>query len=1394
MFKPLKGLFLLLCLIPGLVFSAVSIQQATYDENESTLTLQFDAVVQYDNVVLSRISLLTDRGTINLAGATILSTANSNSIVISLLDTSGSVANMSLKDELEKSTQLQQIYLLVEENAFIDESFNGNSAVVKSDSLFLTYNERSSELQLIGAKYDAALNELELSFNREVRADENYVLFQNISVAGVRLNLVDNTLNSSGAQQTVSLTVSRENQKSLEALSLESAPVTVKGAFRDLKYNPSDNSEVSLTLVADADPLEATAAEYDAKTNKLYVQFNEEIDNPSDAANFFVAGLVLSDDQANEIVFFGYRKIGRDNSNTRLWLEVPVLIQEGIETKLNTDALKLTVKFFTVYDLQGNGNVANTDLAVSYTADDNPLTVDPAAITYDSNINELVMTFNKRLDVKVDVDFTRIHIIDPADTASTFTFESVSDVNVNSAKKTVTLALDNEQEAILENFGQWQLLLDPFAVFSKGTSPNGNISVTESDNVLVNLIADSTAPVLQSIQYDTKDGMLMLQFDEAVRSSSFNPAGITFAGVTLDTSGAVLNTSESNIIRYQVSEASKAALAQIPLSVQTNPNFDFAAGAVKNFSGVGIEQITGGVDGEDFLVGYGRFFWTRGKEKFPRGNSNIFASIRGAGSQCEVYVADDQWNVNINQADVDSLINAFEGNLSSSVLPDSLTGDGIYGFITKLFGPPSDYDQNGKITVLMYNVRDDFDAGGRNDTNDKIYNPGYIESGDLLTVDENPLSNAGDILYIDTQPQHFVPTSAGDEFATGTQALADVYYRMVALQNSPQEERWLTEGLASLCQFLATGSWSPFMEGEAITSTLGNNLTFFVTEFVSRSNQKNSFLFNLYMYERYGLKYITDLVSYDRKTGVDRISWVLKSRLDPNTTFESIFNDYAVACLFDKVEYDPGDSTVVKDHRYGFINVDLARPIIVGLGALSFFPDEITNIIKPSTSWSYFYYQVAGFDVSGDNEFNGGLDSTRSIFINAGDGAMVSVLGATQDANQLDNVTPDFHLNSAQLNSLNEGELAIDFEADGGSWNFRSNYKTLLLIVTNTSSRDAQVAFSNDDIKPEFASLSLHKNSLVDRFLDMYLTANEALYNDIEEGPAIQLILTSGDTIDLEVEKVFSGTGPAVNAYMYHAGYSFSSSGSFTVIANARDLTGNEIPVDNASITVAKHAGTGVTTVTAEDGFTLQFEKSSLRRESSIFAIRQVERNISEIVTGDGQSDVYSVITGSQPRGNFRIVIPYDESAITVGETEIGLYRFNASTASWTAVKSKIDPQRNVVYADVKEEGKYQLRKGTSEVEILPQKFALYQNYPNPFNPSTKIRFSIPAEVRVELSVYNILGQRIRTLVNKNKTAGTYEVTWDGRNEQQRMVASGVYFYTLKAGDQFSTRKMVLLR
>ena len=101
---------------------------------------------------------------------------------------------------------------------------------------------------------------------------------------------------------------------------------------------------------------------------------------------------------------------------------------------------------------------------------------------------------------------------------------------------------------------------------------------------------------------------------------------------------------------------------------------------------------------------------------------------------------------------------------------------------------------------------------------------------------------------------------------------------------------------------------------------------------------------------------------------------------------------------------------------------------------------------------------------------------------------------------------------------------------------------------------------------------------------------------------------------------------------------------------------------------------------------------------------------------------------------------------------------------------------------------------GMIDARWVPQAFSLLPNYPNPFNPSTTIRYQLPMASTVRLDVYDVLGQKVRTLMHGEQVAGVHRAVWDSRDNRGKLVAAGTYFYRLEARDFTQVRKLMLVK
>jgi hypothetical protein len=138
----------------------------------------------------------------------------------------------------------------------------------------------------------------------------------------------------------------------------------------------------------------------------------------------------------------------------------------------------------------------------------------------------------------------------------------------------------------------------------------------------------------------------------------------------------------------------------------------------------------------------------------------------------------------------------------------------------------------------------------------------------------------------------------------------------------------------------------------------------------------------------------------------------------------------------------------------------------------------------------------------------------------------------------------------------------------------------------------------------------------------------------------------------------------------------------------------------------------------------------------------------------------------------------------------------NSNSPSQYSYTDNKPPAEKLYYRlkQIDNDGKYKYYNAVEVVMELPKEFALMQNMPNPFNPTTAIKFQLPVNTRVTIKVYDLQGREVITLLNDEKTSGTYTVYWNGRNSSGQMVSSGVYLYKLSAGSYTKMCKMNLMK
>ena len=100
----------------------------------------------------------------------------------------------------------------------------------------------------------------------------------------------------------------------------------------------------------------------------------------------------------------------------------------------------------------------------------------------------------------------------------------------------------------------------------------------------------------------------------------------------------------------------------------------------------------------------------------------------------------------------------------------------------------------------------------------------------------------------------------------------------------------------------------------------------------------------------------------------------------------------------------------------------------------------------------------------------------------------------------------------------------------------------------------------------------------------------------------------------------------------------------------------------------------------------------------------------------------------------------------------------------------------------------------STDKDVIPLQYVLHQNYPNPFNPVTTLSYDLPEDALVNITIYDMIGRIVKTIINGQQTAGYKFIQWNATNDYGKPVSAGIYLYTIQTGEFRQTKKMVLLK
>jgi hypothetical protein len=324
-------------------------------------------------------------------------------------------------------------------------------------------------------------------------------------------------------------------------------------------------------------------------------------------------------------------------------------------------------------------------------------------------------------------------------------------------------------------------------------------------------------------------------------------------------------------------------------------------------------------------------------------------------------------------------------------------------------------------------------------------------------------------------------------------------------------------------------------------------------------------------------------------------------------------------------------------------------------------------------------------------------------------------------------------------NGISEGSPIDDF-----TWTFR------------TQPQDTQA--------PTF-TIGILQNPILTKYMDIYLVASEQL----AENPTLKIGSLS---IPLSINNA--------EANIYKGDYKLNQNGALQIEASGKDWGGNNgngSKSFSAQLMLADQGGS----INSSDGnLFLSLSPGSMQNDTYFTIVEKEEQNSSSQKT-------YQVGPSS---------ISLIESAVVEFQIPDKSKQFQleqkSENGSWVPISSEVNV--SILKATIHSLGEIRL---VETGDFIPTEFTLQQNYPNPFSLKSKqtvFTYELPQKETIEIVIYNILGAKIITLTNSEQEPGIYQINWNGKDDQNRLVASGVYFYQLKTQNKVFTKKMLILQ
>lgn len=322
------------------------------------------------------------------------------------------------------------------------------------------------------------------------------------------------------------------------------------------------------------------------------------------------------------------------------------------------------------------------------------------------------------------------------------------------------------------------------------------------------------------------------------------------------------------------------------------------------------------------------------------------------------------------------------------------------------------------------------------------------------------------------------------------------------------------------------------------------------------------------------------------------------------------------------------------------------------------------------------------------------------------------------------------------------------------------------------------------DVAGADVNISFFQDNVLTQYLNVVYVADEKL----RSVPTAKVTKPNASVENLTV------TTTDESKHVYNTSFKLAAAGNYTFEMTTEDTSYNASTINRTLAAVLAKAGQSAVLKSPDDKLTLTVAANAFKDDVYLTILHNSGMQVKSSMTPLSESYTVGPVAW-KPGTAASVSFAYHEWP-DMNPAHVAIYRIDKN--GLTYVPTIINTADKTAHATIGEFGKYQVFYNESiqngaDVSI-PKEFSLYPNFPNPFNPTTTIRYDLAENSKIQLTIYNILGQQIRTLVNQALPAGRYQAVWDGRNDAGSQVSSGIYIFRLKTEKFVKANKMLLIK